>query len=73
MPDAASPDHDGMTITTIHVVLELDDTTDCPSGTATAHGGEPRAFHGWLGLAAAIDALTRARDNRTSLTEGETP
>lgn len=70
-----------MSISTIAIVLELDGTTDCPSGNAAAEGCEPQAFHGWLGLAAAIDALMRSSDEQareraathTSLTEGETP
>jgi hypothetical protein len=69
VPALAAPDPVGMTITTIVVVLELDDTADSPSGNATGPTGESQAFHGWLGLAAAIDVLTQ----RTSLTEGETP
>jgi hypothetical protein len=41
----------------VTLVLELEDT-DTPSGTARLPGGRRRQFHGWLGLAAAINALT---------------
>lgn len=58
-----------MSTTTIVIVLEHDDAADCPSGSATVAGGEPREFHGWLGLAAAITALTHAGDDET----GERP
>jgi len=69
-----------MSFTTIVIALKLDDAAESPAGTATVPGGEPRPFYGWIGLAAAIDALTHAHDDarderplaRTS-TEGETP
>jgi hypothetical protein len=54
-----------MTTTTIVIVLELDALADCPSGHASVAGGERQAFHGWLGLATAIDALTQADDPGT--------
>jgi hypothetical protein len=38
----------------------LDDAADCPAGLASVPGGEPRAFHGWLGLATAIQDLAGA-------------
>jgi hypothetical protein len=41
----------------ITIVLELDGTVDSPVGTARLPDGTRRSFHGWLGLAAAIDAL----------------
>jgi len=46
-----------MSTATTVITLSLDETADCPSGTATTARGESRAFHGWLGLAAAIQAL----------------
>jgi len=49
----------GMSITTIEIVLELD-AADHPLGTAAVPGGEPRSFHGWLGLVTTIAALTRS-------------
>ena len=70
MPGRAALDPVGMTITTIVVVLELDDTADCPSGSASAAGGETRTFHGWLGLAAAIDALAFG-GAKASMTQGD--
>jgi hypothetical protein len=45
--------------TTITIVLELDESTDCPSGSARLQDGTAREFHGWLGLAAALDSLAR--------------
>ena len=43
----------------ITIVLELDETTDSPSGCARLPDGTAREFHGWLGLAEAIDVLGR--------------
>ena len=43
----------------ITIVLELDETTDSPSGSAHLPDGTTREFHGWLGLAEAIDVLGR--------------
>jgi hypothetical protein len=61
-----------MSATTVVIVLHLDDLADRPSGTATAAGAEPRSFHGWLGLAAAIEALTHPNHAPNHLTkEGE--
>jgi hypothetical protein len=54
-----------MSNATIVIVLDLDEPADCPHGTATAAGGESRDFHGWLGLAAAIEALTRTGHGAT--------
>jgi hypothetical protein len=48
-----------MAHTTITIVLELDGTRDSPSGCARLPDGRAREFHGWLGLAEAIDALAR--------------
>ena len=49
----------GMARTTITIVLELDEPTDHPSGSARLPDGTAREFHGWLGLAAALDSLAR--------------
>jgi hypothetical protein len=65
----------------VTIVLELDESADCPSGTATGPGGAAREFHGWLGLAEAIAALTHlaAREPgadhglHAHTTEGATP
>jgi hypothetical protein len=46
-----------MAATSITIVLELDETTDSPFGSARLPDGRSREFHGWLGLAKAIDAL----------------
>ena len=43
----------------VTIVLELDETTDSPSGCARLADGTAREFHGWLGLAEAIDSLAR--------------
>jgi hypothetical protein len=60
-----------MTVTTIAIVLELD-AADCPSGTATALGGEPHPFHGWIELVSTIGALSRPdRHAPTPTIEGE--
>jgi len=56
---SATADPGGMPTTTIVIVLELDGLADCPSGHASVAGSEPQEFHGWLGLATAIDALTQ--------------
>jgi len=48
-----------MACTTITIVLELDKSVDCPSGCARLQDGTAREFHGWLGLAAALDSLAR--------------
>src|SRR5262245_58568286 len=45
------------------IVLELDETTDVPSGSARLPDGTTREFHGWLGLAEAIGVLGRSPDN----------
>jgi hypothetical protein len=57
-----------MARTSITIVLELDETTDSPSGCARLPDGTSREFHGWLGLAAAIDPLMR-----TPTPAGDTP
>jgi hypothetical protein len=49
-----------MARTSITIDLELDEATDSPSGRACLPDGTAREFHGWLGLAAAIDSLARA-------------
>ena len=49
-----------MARTSITIVLELDEATDSPSGSARLADGTSRDFHGWLGLAEAIDSLARA-------------
>lgn len=54
-----------MTRTTITIVLELDDSTDCPSGSARLQDGTAREFHGWLGLSAALDSLARTSRSTT--------
>lgn len=41
---------------TVRITLELTVDGDALSGSATA-GGPSRAFSGWLGLVAALDAL----------------
>jgi hypothetical protein len=67
-----------MAHTTITIVLELDESTDCPSGSARLRDGTAVEFHGWLGLAAALDSLARtpgsavavAGDSRAALQGG---
>ena len=48
-----------MARTSVTIVLELDETTDTPVGRAHVPGGPSREFHGWIGLAEAIDSLAR--------------
>ena len=48
-----------MARTSITIVLELEEATDIPAGSARLPDGPTREFHGWLGLAEAIDALVR--------------
>lgn len=48
-----------MATTTLTIVVELDNTEDCPAGSARLPGGPSREFHGWLGLTEAIDSLAR--------------
>jgi hypothetical protein len=48
-----------MARTSVTIVLELDETTDSPVGRARVPGGPSREFHGWIGLAEAIDSLAR--------------
>lgn len=50
----------------ITIVLELDQVDDSPSGRARLADGTARRFHGWLGLAEAIDSLARASMSVTS-------
>ncbi len=45
--------------TSITIVVDLDEATDTPSGSARLPDGTAREFHGWIGLAEAIDALAR--------------
>ena len=59
-----------MSVTTIEIVLELD-AADRPTGTATAAGGEPQAFHGWLELVSAIGALSGTQSSPTSSIQGD--
>jgi hypothetical protein len=58
-----------MARTSITIVLELDPAADIPAGSARLPGETPRRFHGWLGLAEAIDSLTgmSARGDATSI------
>lgn len=55
-----------MAETSITIVLSLDETTDSPSGSARLPDGTARDFHGWLGLAEAIDSLARTAVSATS-------
>jgi hypothetical protein len=43
----------------ITIILELDEATDSPFGSARLPDGTARDFHGWLGLAEVINALGR--------------
>ena len=63
-------DRDAMARTSITIVLELDETTDGPAGRARLPDGTPREFHGWLGLAEAIDSLARTSEG---VSHSETP
>ena len=54
-----------MARTSITIVLELDETTDSPSGSARLPDGTAREFHGWLGLTEAIDSLARTSESGT--------
>ena len=51
-----------MARTSVTIVLELDETTDTPVGQAHVLGGPSREFHGWIGLAEAIDSLARTHE-----------
>jgi hypothetical protein len=51
-----------MAHTSVTIVLELDEMTDSPVGRARVPGGPCREFHGWIGLAAAIDSLARTHE-----------
>jgi hypothetical protein len=71
-----------MSSTSIVIVLELElnQPADCPTGRIGLQGRATRVFHGWLGLAEAITALTGdAGDVPAStipnppLTEGDSP
>ena len=44
----------------IRIALELDVHGDEVRGTASCDGAQPRAFTGWLGLIAALDAIVAA-------------
>lgn len=48
-----------MARTSITIVLELDEASDLPAGSACLPDGTSREFHGWIGLTEAIDSLTR--------------
>ena len=50
-----------MARTSITIVLELDDETDCPVGSALLTDGTSREFHGWIALAETIDVLVQTR------------
>lgn len=43
----------------IELLLRIDSAADPIQGRLTAADDRSRAFHGWLGLAAAIEELTR--------------
>jgi hypothetical protein len=65
-----------MARTSTTIVLELDGTTDVPVGRASVPGGPSREFHGWIGLAEAIDSLARTQEGVSQSDpphEGETP
>lgn len=51
-----------MARTSVTIVLELDETADTPVGRAHVLGGPSREFHGWIGLAEAIDSLARTHE-----------
>ncbi|HWT95508.1 MAG TPA: hypothetical protein VN238_21100 [Solirubrobacteraceae bacterium] len=56
----------------IELLLQIDEGTDPIQGRLTLAGETTRAFRGWLGLAAAIEELTRvapARQTPTAPTE----
>ena len=57
-----------MAYTTLTIVLELEAAVDSPTGTARLPDGTSRTFHGWLGLAEAIDAgiATQLRDEASA-------
>jgi hypothetical protein len=55
----------------ITIDLELDETTGSPSGSARLPDGTVREFHGWLGLAEAVDSLARTPDTSRSLETDE--
>jgi hypothetical protein len=63
----------GMSTATIVIVLELGEPLDHPRGTAGLPDGEPRPFHGWLGLTAAIESLTEAVQAAPATQTGGTP
>ena len=58
-----------MARTSIALVLELDETTDSPAGSACLPDGTSREFHGWLGLTQAIDSLARPNDQADRVKE----
>lgn len=60
-----------MATTTITLVLELDETTDCPSGHIRLADGSACEFHGWLGLAEVIDSFVRASASLRHAAKGE--
>lgn len=51
----------------ITIVMEFDETEDSPTGRACLPDGTTREFHGWLGLAEAIDALARQSTSEASI------
>jgi hypothetical protein len=58
-PPGAARDCDAVARTRITIVLELDETSDGPVGSAHLPDGTAHEFHGWLALAAIIDSLGR--------------
>jgi hypothetical protein len=62
-----------MATTTITLVLELDEPTDCPKGTVRLADGTACEFHGWLRLAEVIDSFARtsASLGHAETTKGE--
>jgi hypothetical protein len=60
-----------MARTQIAIDLELDETADCPVGTARLSNGTSRAFHGWLELAQVIDAFTAGNSPSDATSPGD--
>ena len=60
-----------MARTSITLVLELDEPTGSPAGSARLPDGTSREFHGWLGLTEAIDSLARPNDQATMEENGD--
>ena len=62
-----------MARTTVTIVFELDQASDCPSGSARLPDGTSRDFHGWLGLTEALNALARADGTEPVASDGLGP